>query len=103
MFCACADGVLRVFKTDTLQHIVTMARPPPLGETNILVGVSKIKIPTSNESKFADVISCNIDQVNNRVIAVYSDRMMFIWDIKKFDQMNVYRTFLSHRGPIHDI
>jgi hypothetical protein len=28
---------------------------------------------------------------------------MFIWDIKQFDQMNVYRTFLSHRGPIHDI
>jgi hypothetical protein len=59
-----------------------MARPPPLGDTNIMVGVSKIKIPTTSESKFADVICCIVDQVNNRVIALYSDRMLFIWDIK---------------------
>ena len=50
-----------MFKTENLQHIVTMARPPPLGETNILVGVSKIKIPTSSESKFADVMCCIVD------------------------------------------
>ena len=103
LFCACSEGVMRIFQADSLQHIVTMARPPPLGDTNILVGVSKIKIPTSNESKFADVICCIVDQVNNRVVTLYSDRMLFIWDIKKFDHMNVYRTFHSHRGPIHDI
>lgn len=28
---------------------------------------------------------------------------MFIWDIQQFDLMNVYRTFMSHLGPIHDI
>ena len=67
------------------------------------MGVSKIKIPTNDESKFADVISCIIDEVNQRVVALYSDKMMFIWDIKQFDHMNVYRTFLSHNGPIHDI
>ena len=85
LFCACSDGVLRVFKTDTLQHIVTMARPPPLGQTNILVGVSKIKIPTNDESKFADVICCIVDETQNRVVALYSDKMMFIWDIRQFD------------------
>jgi WD40 repeat protein len=103
LFCACSDGVLRVFKTENLQHIVTMAKPPPLGQTNILVGVSKIKIPTSEESRFADIVCCIVDETFNRIVALYSDRMMFIWDIKQFDSLNVYRTFLSHRGPIHDI
>ena len=103
LFCACADGVLRVFKSDTLSHIVTMARPPPLGQTNILVGVSKIKIPTDDTSRFADIMCCLVDEVNKRVVALYSDRMMFIWNISKFDHINVYRTFLSHLGPIHDI
>jgi len=48
-------------------------------------------------------MSCIVDELNKRVVALYSDRMLFIWDIKKFDSMNVYRTFLSHKGPIHDI
>jgi hypothetical protein len=40
-----------------------MARPPPLGQTNILVGVSKIKIPTNDESVFADVVCCVVDEI----------------------------------------
>jgi hypothetical protein len=41
-----------------------MSRPPPLGNTNILVGVSKIKIPTNDDSRFADVLCCFFDEVN---------------------------------------
>lgn len=85
LFCACSDGTLRVFNTDKLNHIVTLPRPPPLGDTNVLVGVSKIKIPTNEESRFADLVCCIVDEVNKRVVALYSDRMLFIWDIKKFD------------------
>jgi len=49
------------------------------------------------------VVCLAVDESNKRVIALYSDRLLFIWDIKNFDGMNVYRTFMSHRGPIHDI
>lgn len=28
---------------------------------------------------------------------------MFIWDIKQLDKASVYRTFMSHNGPVHDI
>jgi WD40 repeat protein len=103
LFCACADGIVRVFATETLQHLLTLSKPPPLGSTNIKSGISKIKIPQGKESKFADVIACHIDEANNRAVTLYSDRMMFIWDIKKFDQITVYRTFMSHNGAIHDI
>lgn len=103
LFCACADGIVRVFATETLQHLLTLSKPPPLGSTNIKSGISKIKIPQGKESKFADVVACYIDEQNQRAVTLYSDRMMFIWDIKKFDQITVYRTFMSHSGPIHEI
>jgi WD40 repeat protein len=103
LFCACSDGVMRIFKTGNLEHIMTMSRPPPLGDTNTLVGVQKIKIPTSGKSKYADIMACAVDELNNRVVAVYSDRMMFVWDISDLKKISVYRTFLSHCAPIHDI
>lgn len=49
------------------------------------------------------MVACYIDEQNQRAVTLYSDRMMFIWDIKKFDQITVYRTFMSHSGPIHEI
>ena len=103
LFCACADGITRVFATDTLLHLLTMSKPPPLGTTNLLSGVSRIKIPQGKQSRFADVIGCIVDELNKRVVCIYSDKMMFIWDVKQFDHISVYRTFLWHSGPIHDI
>lgn len=29
--------------------------------------------------------------------------MIFMWDIKNIDKISVYRTFLFHCGPIHDL
>lgn len=64
LFCACSDGIMRIFKTETLEHIITLSRPPPLGETNILTGVSKIKIPSNNKTKFADILAVRLDEKN---------------------------------------
>lgn len=38
LYCACCDGTLRVFLTDSLKHILTFPRPPPLGDTNQMLG-----------------------------------------------------------------
>ena len=43
------------------------------------------------------------DPERNRLIAVYSDKMVFLWDVKDTEKIQVTRTFLSHNGPIHDI
>ncbi len=42
LFCACSDGVLRIFDTHTLKHLCTLTKPPPLGQSNIEQGTSKI-------------------------------------------------------------
>jgi hypothetical protein len=82
---------------------MTLPKPPPLGSANIEAGVKKIRIPATKDSKFADTIAVIIDEKNSRVVALYSDRMVFMWDIKNLDKISVYRTFLFHSGPIHDI
>jgi hypothetical protein len=35
LFCGCSDGVIRVFQPKTLEHIMTLPKPPPLGTANI--------------------------------------------------------------------
>ena len=43
------------------------------------------------------------DEQRHRIIAVYSDKMVFVWDVKEPLKIQVIRTFMSHNGPIHDI
>ena len=49
------------------------------------------------------MVACAIDTLNNRAIALYSDRMMFVWDVAELKQVTVLRSMYSHSGPIHDI
>jgi WD40 repeat protein len=62
--------------------------------------VKKIKVPNTVASKFSDVLAIISDDKRNRIIAVYSDRMVFLWDVKDSNKIQVIRTFLSHNGPI---
>ena len=103
LYCACADGIIRVFNPKTLQHITTFQKPPPLGQTNIETGIKKIKVPQNQASKFADVVAVINDDQRHRILAIYSDKMIFLWDVKDTNKIQVIRTFLSHNGPIHDI
>ena len=64
LFCSCSDGLLRVFEAATLRHLLTLSKPPPLGTTNILAGVSRIKIPQDKDSLFGDILAGLIDESN---------------------------------------
>ena len=103
LYCACSDGIIRIFDTDSLAHLLSLSKPPPLGSTNLMAGNGKIKIQQSKTTKFADVVACAIDTLNNRAVALYSDRMMFVWDVAELKQVTVLRSMYSHSGPIHDI
>lgn len=64
LFCGCSDGIVRVFGTKSLEHIVTLPKPPPLGSANIESGDKKIRIPCTKESKFADTLAVIVDETN---------------------------------------
>jgi hypothetical protein len=62
LFCGCSDGIIRVFASDTLEHRVTLPKPPPLGTANIEAGAKTIRIPAKQDSKFADTVAVVIDE-----------------------------------------
>lgn len=35
LLCGCSDGYIRVFAPKTLEHVLTLPKPPPLGTANI--------------------------------------------------------------------
>jgi hypothetical protein len=45
LYCACTDGVVRIFSSNKLEHIMTLPKPPPLGSANVESGNRKIRIP----------------------------------------------------------
>lgn len=53
--------------------------------------------------RFADVLCCIVDHLNHRVVALYSDGILFIWNVKQLERISVFRSFISHKAPIHDI
>lgn len=52
---------------------------------------------------YADCIGVLIDNRNGYLSAIYSDRTLFIWDIKNLSKVTVKRSFLNHAGPIYDL
>ena len=40
---------------------------------------------------------------NERIVTVYSDRMILLWDMSSKEKVNVMRALYSHNGPIYDL
>jgi WD40 repeat protein len=93
--------VIRVFKADTLEYVITLHRPPPLGKANIDSSSKKINISVTHDEKFADVIALVYNYNAEKLVALYSDKTFFIWDLKKSEKLYVYRYSTYHSGTIN--
>jgi len=103
LICACSDGIIRIFNSNTLQYKSTLHRPPPLGKANIDSNTKKINISVTNEEKFADVIFLLFNPFHEKLISLYSDKTFFIWDLKKSEKIFVYRYNTFHSGSINNM
>lgn len=103
LVCGCSDGIIRIFKADTLEHIITLHRPPPLGKANIDSDIKKINISVTQDEKFADVTSLCYNNLCEKLISVYSDKTFFVWDLKKAEKIYVYRYNTFHSGSINNM
>ncbi|CAM9266437.1 unnamed protein product [Ectocarpus sp. 12 AP-2014] len=176
---ACADGVVRLFKADSLGYVATLPRPPPLGHANIAsvrelqeiadlsaaaakagaasgtgaaggdgVGASPRAVaessfasgfrgtadaaPEENDSvnvgtidkdafgkvksgngdassghrsvvRYPAALGCRLTPSGTKVVCIYADRGLFIWDITDPLCVGKYRSFLAHGGCIWDV
>jgi WD40 repeat protein len=103
LLCNCSDGIVRIFHTDTLEHVLTIPKPPNLGAANQTIGMKKVKTSSSKDAKYADCIAVEMDGAKERLVAVYSDGMILIWDLSIKEKVKVMRAFLSHNKTIYDI
>ena len=101
--CGCKDGLIRCFDTESLQHVATLPRPPPLGEANISPNRRRQPLSADTSSIFADVVGLLLFNNNRNLYALYSDRTVFIWDISNLSSISVSRAFLHHSAGINDI
>ena len=103
LVCGCAEGIIRCFDSENLEHIATLPRPPPLGQANISPDRKKMVIASEPNSAFADTMGLLLFDGNSKLYVLYSDRTVFIWDIARLDAITVYRAHLYHSAAINSI
>ena len=98
--CGCANGILRIFNADTLQFVSNLHKPPPLGKGNVESNSDKVNLPVQKDEEFSDVIGVLYSNYYEKLLSLYSDKSYFIWEIKNFNQLFVYRYNAFHSGSI---
>jgi WD40 repeat protein len=97
--CACADGNIRLFDPMTLNYMLTLPKPHPLGRD--LIAEQQIRASPTNV--YPDAIACRLLMGDSKVACFYSDRSMYIWSIESGSKIIRTRSCLSHAASIWDV
>ncbi|KAI8992303.1 hypothetical protein BDB01DRAFT_832616 [Pilobolus umbonatus] len=93
--CTCSEGIIRLFEPVTLKYLGILPKPHPLG-----MDISSISSPdmirSTDKTFYPDVVAMVYDDRAQRVISVYSDRSLYLWDIKDLNKIGKYRSFIFH-------
>ncbi|CAN0372227.1 unnamed protein product, partial [Discosporangium mesarthrocarpum] len=103
---ACSDGLVRLFDAETLAYSVTLPRPQPLGPRGANVASVKELQEITEASTVAGgraTLGCRLSPSGTKVVCVYADRSVFIWDVTNRGRVGKYRSFVGHGGSIWDV
>lgn len=105
--CACSDGVVRIFLEGSLEYSATLPRPAPYGYhglTDANVGAYlALGHRVTAGMKFPDAIACTFLQQGQKIAVIYNDHSLYVWDVRSYEKVGRYRTFLSHSSCIWDV
>ncbi|ORX91295.1 WD40 repeat-like protein [Basidiobolus meristosporus CBS 931.73] len=96
--CGCENGIIRLFEPVTLKYLGTLPRPHQLD-----VDVTSPSYQPSPEGVYPNVIAVKLTSNSEKIACIYSDRSMFIWDIKNLERVGKYRSFLYHTNCIWSV
>ena len=91
--CGCGDGIIRLFNAETLQHYTSINKLYSFGK------VVELNQKSPN-NVFADIIAIQYNIFYNKLITIYSDKALFIWDINSDKTCSIYRSYIFHFGSI---
>ncbi|CAG8495708.1 7995_t:CDS:10 [Racocetra fulgida] len=95
------DGnFLAVGEPITLNYLGTLPKPHPLGvDLTLQTGSTYNGAGDPNET-YPDTTAIKFDAETGKLTCIYSDRSLFIWDIKDIKKIGKYRSFLYHCDTI---
>ncbi|CAG8720678.1 32047_t:CDS:2, partial [Racocetra persica] len=100
IICACSNGIIRLFEPITLNYLGTLPKPHPLGvDLTLQTGTTYNGAGDPNET-YPDTTAIKFDAETGKLTCIYSDRSLFIWDIKDVKKIGKYRSFLYHCDTI---
>ncbi|CAG8506616.1 2533_t:CDS:10, partial [Dentiscutata heterogama] len=100
IICACSNGIVRLFEPITLNYLGTLPKPHPLGvDLTLQTGSTYHGTGDPNET-YPDTTAIKFDAEAGKLTCIYSDRSLFIWDIKDIKKIGKYRSFLYHCDTI---
>ncbi|KAF9146978.1 mitogen-activated protein kinase binding protein 1 [Linnemannia schmuckeri] len=80
VICACTDGFIRLFEPETLQYIVTLPKPSPVGTFGIATH-RELQEEQMQHEVIADVLASQFDASSSSLICIYSDRSIIVWNL----------------------
>ncbi|XP_076874329.1 mitogen-activated protein kinase-binding protein 1-like [Brachyhypopomus gauderio] len=87
IFCACADGTVRVFSPSDLRFLCTLPHPHHLG---IDVAAATFHSPlfwTKPDARYPDCVAVTYDPVNLWLSCVYNDHSLYVWDVEELQKV----------------
>jgi len=95
--CGCSDGVIRMFEPVSMKYVCTLPRPHALGREN------RPDDSPAAQLSYADVIAAKLTADETRLVALYSDRSLYVWNVESVKNITKARSFLAHSSCIWDI
>lgn len=100
IFVGCADAIIRVFNTETLEYVTTLPRTHYLG-VDVAQGVQISHMMSAPQaSKYPDTIAIVFDESRSKVSCVYNDHSLYIWDLRDIRRVGKSHSFLYHSACI---
>ena len=102
-----AEGKIRLFEPEALQHIATLPRPPPyIYAASSLPHSTPSPTPTPTlPGTYPPTLALSLFPDLTKLVALYADRSLVVWDIRqpKERPIGVLRSFVGHGGCIWDV
>lgn len=100
--CGCSDGITRIFTASPMKYVCTLPRPHPLG-TDVSTQTGEIyRVSNDPQSQYADTIAVRFNFDGTKVINLFSDRSIYIWDVSELTRVSKVYSAIYHSDSIWD-
>uniref|UniRef100_A0A8C6LP75 Mitogen-activated protein kinase binding protein 1 n=1 Tax=Nothobranchius furzeri TaxID=105023 RepID=A0A8C6LP75_NOTFU len=103
IFCGCADGTVRTFKSADLHFVCTLPKPHPLGSNVTGITEASHLCNTKANGCYPDCIAVQYDPVSRWLSCVYNDHSLYVWDIREVQRVKKVTSALFHAACVWDL